>query len=188
MLHNNPTRQSKTCASLEVGQCPWAGGSSRQAQGLHKPILDPGRRVQASTVLFGENLCPSCFEQRKKHFTAARLILRIQISWPLDLRITEICVTYFSSVWPVCQGKPHLLLQLLVMWQEPTCEFSAEQLSFSKTGWSSAAGLEPGPAAGAVNGMIEAFNLTPFQQSADECWSCQMSLSHHYPSKQSMQQ
>lgn len=47
------------------------------------------------------------------------------------------------------------------MWQEPTCAFSAEQLSFAGPGWSSAAGLEPGPTVGAVNGVIEGFNLTP---------------------------
>lgn len=102
-----------------------------------------------------ENLCSSCFEQRKEHFTTAWWSLRIQICYPLDLRITETCVKHFSSVWPVCRRKPHLLPQLLVIWQDPSCAFSAQQLSFSKTGWSSAAGLEPGPAAGAVNGWLK---------------------------------
>lgn len=53
------------------------------------------------------------------------------------------------------------------MWQEPTCAFSAEQLSFARTGWSSAAGLEPSPTAGAVvieAGVIEVCSLTPYQQ------------------------
>lgn len=37
----------------------------------------------------GENLCSSCFEQRKEHFIAAWWILRILICYPLDLKITE---------------------------------------------------------------------------------------------------
>lgn len=158
MLCRNTARQSKTvhqCPALAWKRCgvpglAGVGVSPRDCTSLISPggCCVPGEGVLVPAVLswgkpLGLLLCP------------------------LNLRMTETCINHFSAVWLVCQGKTHLLSQELVKWQEPTGAFSAEQLSFARTGWSSAAGLEPGPTVGAVNGVIKAFNLTPYQQL---CW------------------
>lgn len=171
MLHKSTTRQSRTVhhsPELAWKQCDApelerAGVSPMDRTSLISPggWGGPGWGFWSPLSSPEENLQAFCFEQWKEGAfyscltdpqNLSLLSFKLKSHWNQN---------HVSAVQTVYQGKTHLLSQVLVMWQEPTCVFSAEQLSFARTDWSSAAGLEPGPTAGAVNAMIEAFNLTP---------------------------
>lgn len=109
MLHNNPTRQSKI-----VHRCPvlawkramplgWreqhSGPGTAQADLTRRLLWPWGDGSALHCPLLGKILYSSCFEQRKEDFTAAWWSLRIRVCYPLDLRISEICVLFGLCAW-----------------------------------------------------------------------------------------